>query len=496
MMPTFDLPSFESLNFITILPMMVAIAGGLLILLTDIFTKNTSRSFYTMACVMFISLDLGILLSFGGDSRGFFNLMLMDGIALMAQGIILVASILFIPLALTSRRFHEYTYPEFYALFLFMIAGFQFMTATDNLILIFVGLETASLALYTLIALHNRRNSFEAAIKYFTMGALAAAFYAFGAMLFYLLTGSVEIAKIGNALVESNFEPGILVFAAVGFFVAALGFKISIVPFHTWTPDVYEGSSAVLAGYMSIVPKIAAFVVALRLFDVFIASEIQWVQHVLYIAVVATMTIPNLMALVQDDVKRMLAFSSISHAGFVLAALLIGTTQAHSALFLYWSLFLFTKLGSFAMLWVSRHKSQRFHTRFDHPYSKFSGMVRIMPVGATLMGLFMLSLAGIPPFAVFWGKMYLMSSAVNEGHVALAITMGLNSAVAAYYYLRLIVYMFLKDPSTNDGTVYMKNASNALKTIIGLSALATMTAFLFVGQLLEIITRYVSFSGY
>lgn len=485
-----------ALNLSTLYPMMVALSGALMILVIDLVTKSYSRSFYTMLSVMFVFLDMGMVLYGQGHHRGFFDLMLVDGLAIISQMVILLASALFIPLALTSNRYHEYSYPEFYALFLFMVAGFQFMVSTDNLILIFVGLETASLALYTLIALHNRNSAFEASIKYFTMGAMAAGFYAFGSMILYYLTGSVEIYKIADVLTAKQFEPAPLVFLGVAFMMAAIGFKVSIVPFHTWTPDVYEGASAVLAGFMSVVPKIAGFIVAMRFFEFFIQSDVNWVHNILYLAVVVTMTLPNILALVQEDVKRMLAYSSISHAGFALAAILIGTTQANSALFLYWVMFLFTNLGSFTMLWVSRHKAHLWHDRFDHPYSKFSGMVYILPVGAVLMAIFMLSLAGVPPFAVFWGKMYLMSSAVNAGYVALAIIMAINSAISAYYYLKLIVYMFLKEPGTENDTLYMKNASGMLKTIIGLSAAATILSVFMVNPLLDIITRYVEYSGF
>jgi len=359
-------------------------------------------------------------------------------------------------------------------------------------------LETASLALYTLIAMHNRDRSFEAAIKYFTMGAMAAGFYTFGAMIFYALTGSVEIHKITESLVANNFQPISAVLLAVVFMLGAIGFKISLVPFQTWVPDVYEGASAALAGYMSIVPKIAGFVVAMRLFEFLVHANIPWVQDILWWVAVLTMTLTNMMALVQKGVKRMLAYSSISHAGFAMSAVLIGTTQANSALFLYWILFTFTNLGAFTMLWVSRHRvtGNTFGTRFDHPYEKFSGMIKIMPLNAVIMAIFMLSLAGVPPFSLFWGKMYLMSSAVNAGFVTLAIIMGINSAISVYYYLKLIVYMFLKEPTTNDGTIYMKNASTTLKTIIGLSAIATLFAIFLTGPLLDMITKYVVASGY
>ncbi len=488
--------SIASLNLATLAPMLILISGGLLILCIDLIVKNLSKQLYVVLSILFLLLDLGAVLGYHGAVKGFFDVMLVDGISILAQAIILFASMLFIPLALTSKRFHEYAFPEYFALFLFMISGFQFMVSSDNLILIFIGLELGSLALYTMIAMHNRDRSFEAAIKYFTMGAMAAGFFVMGALILYALTGAVEISKMIPVLEARNYEPIAGVLAAVAFLVAAIGFKLSQVPFHTWTPDVYEGSSAALAGYMSVVPKIAGFVVAMRLFEFLIHANIVWVQYILYAIAVITMTLSNIMALVQQDVKRMLAYSSISHAGFVISAIVIGTTQANSALFLYWVLFLFTNLGAFTMLWVSRHKSKIWHDRFDHPYTKFSGMISIMPFGAVVMGLFMMSLAGVPPFSLFWGKLYLMGAAINAGFVWLAIIMAINSAISVYYYLKLVVYMFLHDPIENEGTIYVKNASTALKTIIGFSTVVTIFAFLLVNPLLEIITAYVKASGF
>ncbi|MEA3372153.1 MAG: NADH-quinone oxidoreductase subunit NuoN [Campylobacterota bacterium] len=494
--------SLESLNLATLAPMMIAIAGALTILIIDLAKSGLNKSLYVMISILFLLLDLGSLIDFAGffaqngTALGFFDVMLIDGLAILGQLIIVVGSMLFIPLSLTSKRFHEYSYPEYYALFLFMIAGFQFMVATDNLILIFVGLETASLALYALIAMHNRNKSFEAAVKYFTMGALAAGFFSFGAMVFYALTGSVEIHQIAQVLAADGYSNIGFVLVAVVFMLASFGFKLSLVPFHTWAPDVYEGSSSALAGYMSIVPKIAAFIVSMRLFEFLIQSGVVWLEVVLYAFIVITMTAANIWALVQNDVKRMLAYSSVSHAGFVMAAVLIGTTQANTGLFLYWILFAFTNLGAFSMLWVNRQKTIMPGQTSDHPFEKFSGLVRTMPVAAVMMALFMLSLAGLPPFGLFWGKMYMIGAAVSGGYTVLALIMALNSAIAAFYYLKLIVFMFMKDPIDVDDKFYMSNASLPLKTMIGMAAVVTIFSVIAVNPLLEFITSFVYNSGY
>ncbi|HHD79104.1 MAG TPA: NADH-quinone oxidoreductase subunit NuoN [Epsilonproteobacteria bacterium] len=489
--------SLESLNLLTLAPMLIAIAGGLIILIIDLLNDKLDKTLYVMLTVLVLFIDFGAVLGLTVNERGFFDVMLIDGISIISQLMIIGASMIFIPLALTSKRFHEFSYPEFFALFLFMIAGFQFMVATDNLILIFVGIETASLALYTLIALHNRSNSYEAAVKYFTMGALAAGFFAMGSAVVYALTGSIELYKVAEVMATRMNETGLMIaiFGSSVLLLVAFAFKLSLFPFHTWAPDVYEGASAPLAGYMSVVPKVAAFVVSIRIFGMYIDLGVEWVRWTILILAVLTMTLANIMALVQEDVKRMLAYSSISHAGFIMAALALDTTEGNTAIFLYYALFMFTNLGAFAMLWISRHKKRRFDARYDHPYEKFAGLIQIMPMGAVVMGLFMLSLAGVPPFSVFWGKIYVMQAAVNAGYIWLAIIMGLNSAIAAYYYLKLIVYMFLKEPVKDVDTVYY-NISKPLMAIIGLATVATVAAIFYIQPLVSYLYYMISASGY
>lgn len=489
--------ALSELNLPTLAPMLIAIAGGLSILIIDLIKSNLHKSLFVMFSILILLVDLGAVAGQNVGSRGFFDLMLIDGVSIVSQLMIIVASMLFIPLALTSKRFHEFSYPEFFALFLFMIAGFQFMVSSDNLILIFIGLETSSLALYTLIAMHNRSNSFEAAIKYFTMGALAAGFYVMGSAMMYAATGSIElgsVAQVFNAQLSETPNMLLITSAAVMMLVA-FAFKLSLFPFHTWAPDVYEGASAPLAGYMSIVPKIAALVVAWRIFSMYVYLDIEIIKWMIIALGVTTMTLANIMALVQADVKRMLAYSSISHAGFVIIALALGTTKGDSAIFIYYALFMFTNLGAFAMLWISRSKKRKFNNRFDHPYEKFAGLIKIMPMGAVVMALFMLSLAGVPPFSVFWGKIYIMSATVDAGYIWLAIVMGLNSAIAAYYYLKLVVYMFLLEPVKELKVVYY-NMSKPLMVIIGIAVLATVTSILCVQPIITYITDMVSMSAY
>ncbi len=489
--------NLRELSLASVAPMLTMTAFGLFTLIAGVIKKDLSRGFYTIFCIIAILLNAGLVLDFHGLSVSFFNMLLVDGVSLLAMTIILLASALFIPLALGAKEYFEYKIHEYYALFLFMIAGFEFMVSSNNLIVIFIGLETSSLALYTLIALHNKPKSVEAALKYFTMGCVSAGFFAFGIAAFYLISGSLDIAVIGSAIKDFSLRQNLIALAGCVFIASAIGFKLSLIPFHTWVPDVYEGSNSPLAGYMSVVPKVAGFIVAMRFFEMLSNSGMNWVKDMLYVIAVATMSIANVTALVQRDVKRMLAYSSIAHAGVILCAVVAGDTNANTALFFYWIMFAFANLGAFAMLWVARCDDKVcWDRRFKHPFEKFAGIVKILPSYAVIMAIFMIALAGIPPFSVFWGKMFLLAALINSGYVILSVIIMINSAVAIYYYLKLVVFMFLKEPVVQDKSLYTANVSNALRVIVGIAVLGVSAAFLFARDILERSAYFVQAAGF
>ena len=582
------------LNLASIAPMAILGGFALLMLAVSLFARTLSYKFYAVITILALALGFGLVFGYNSGIRGLFDVMLVDGIATLSMLIMLAGSIFFIFLSLGARSAHEYHTAEFFVLFLFILVGYEFMVASENLMMILVGLETGSLALYTLIALHNRARSVEAALKYFIMGALGSGFFAFGAAMFFLSTGSMEISNIAQIAKSSNLQTSVLLFAACSFMIVSIGFKLSLIPFHTWTPDVYEGASSAMAGFLSVVPKIAGFVVAIRLFEALQSIGVQWLNIVLYAVAVLTMSLSNLMALVQRDVKRMLAFSSVSHAGFVLCAIVIGSTQANAALFTYWILYAVANLGAFAFIWCVRQRrarslnlkfktqspalnlnangedegnfisnaklsflqnheldsadelnlgangenlacgergskasgpnlkaiepgaevslfgtktcepgagicaqSSKFTARFEHPFEKFDGLIRTHPLFALCAAIFMLSLAGIPPFSVFWGKMYLLSAAVNSGYFALAVIMAVNSALALYYYLRLIVRMFLHEPREDaefDGS--LGAVSVQIKFAVVLASVACVLAPFLVKFLTGAVNNFVFLSGY
>lgn len=488
--------SLSSLNLNTIAPMSIAIIGALSIVLTDIFNKNKDKSLYVFLVVLFLVFDLFTLIAFNGEKRGVFDLMLLDGVSILAQIIIILSAIIFIFLAMSKLRFQEHRMAEYFALYLFIIASFQFMVSSDSLIIIFIALESSSLALYVLIAMHNKMASLEASIKYFTMGSIGGACFLFSCMLLYAVTGTIELDGIATTLTsegfltKENFSIYILVLSAFCFMLVSLGFKLSLFPFHVWVPDVYQGATSVMAGFLSIVPKMAIFIVALRFIEIFIQVDDKIINALLYTTVVLTMTIPNLIALHQTDVKRMLAYSSIANTGMAMATLVIATHQATITLFLYWILFAITNIGAFGMLWINRGKG---FTDYTSPYhfKHFSGFVKVSPATALILGMFLFSLAGLPPFSLFWAKMYLIGSAINANQIALAIIIVINSVIAAFYYLRPVGAMFLKDPDEHTKKDFMQNATNVTRSIIALVVILSIISILLIEPLLAIIEYYL-----
>lgn len=443
-MPQISDVYFSGLNISQGYPIFCAIMGGLVVLLASAFYKHSKMWLCGVLSVVFLALDLAFVLSNtqpitdASEQSSFFGLLSITGIAFFSQTLILLSTALFMLLSLSKQSAKEFEKGEYYAIWLFVVAGLQCMVSSNHLIVILLGLEIFSLGLYGLIALSGGKDSIEAAIKYFTMGAFATAFLVFGAAFLYLGTASLDISQM--ALKTPT------IYANIGFvlMLCGLSVKLSAVPFHTWTPDAYEGSSAIMAGFMSIAPKVAAFVLAFNLCNLAMgAYEHKLFETLLFILAVLTMSVPNLLALVQKDVKRMLGYSSIAHAGFLLCALLLGGVEGLSSLFAYWVWFMSANIGAFGVLWLMRDgKNPQ-----DYALVRFNGLVNRSLMGAISFGIFMFALAGIPPLSVFWGKMLLMKLSIDSGYTALAIIMAINSAIAAYYYVRVVVVSFLHSAS-------------------------------------------------
>jgi len=317
------------------------------------------------------------------------------------------------------------------------------MASGTDLMVIFLGLEVLSVALYILAGFNRgNRKSNEAGLKYFLLGAFSTGFLLYGMALTYGATGTTKIAKIAE-FISQNSIVTLNPILIVGMLLMAVGFsfKIAAAPFHMWTPDVYEGAPTPMTAFMSVGPKAAGFAAFLRVFIIALpAFTPQW-SSLLWILAVLTMTVGNITALYQQNIKRMLAYSSIAHAGYVLVGFVADNAVGTAGVMFYMLSYAFMNIGAFAIIILVGRKGEE-----NNNVSDYAGFGFKHPVLGLVMSIFLFSLAGIPPAAGFIGKFYLFSGAIQAGYIWLAIIGVLNSAVSVYYYLRVMVYMYMKDP--------------------------------------------------
>jgi NADH-quinone oxidoreductase subunit N len=361
---------------------------------------------------------------------------------------IVALTILFAPDYLAPRGL---PLAEFATTLVFAMCGAMVIAASADLLLLFIGLELMVLPGYLLAAYHKSDGySTEGAIKYFLLGSFSSAIFLFGLAFVWGLAGSTNIAAVASTLTQVTtgalpFSPGLAM--GLAFLTTGVAFKIAAVPFHYWTPDAYQGSPTPVTGYLSVGPKVGAFALILRLFvEALGPMKADWLPVVVVLAA-TTMTLGNLVALTQDNVKRMLAYSSIAHTGYMLvglAAFAGGQSSGISALLYYGAAYAFMNLGAFAVIAALQKRAG-----VTSQLSTFSGLIRREPILGILMTLFLLSLTGIPPTAGFFAKAVVILAAVQAGGwvAFLAVITVLNAAAAAFYYLRVVVYMFMREPA-------------------------------------------------
>lgn len=331
---------------------------------------------------------------------------------------------------------------EFYALMLLCAVGMMMMGKATDLITVFLALEIFSLALYILCGIHrdNPRSS-ESAMKYFLLGAFASAFFVYGAALVYGATGTTQYSEIANALANGGGE-SVLLMPGIALLLVGFGFKVSMVPFHMWTPDVYQGAPTPVTAFMSVGTKAAAFAAFIRIVVYAFPSQQPVLGYAIAILAVLTMTLGNLAALQQTTLKRMLAYSSIAHAGYILVGLAPGTLDGATHSLFYLFAYTFMNIGAFAVVIILEQLEEN-----DVLHDRAAGLASRWPLLAAAMAIFMFSLSGIPPLAGFVGKFLVFKAAIADGWIILSIIAMLNSAISLVYYLRVIYVMYLEEPT-------------------------------------------------
>lgn len=429
-------------SFGAIGPEITLVVTASLLLMLEVFGNKKSRDSLGYIALGGVVAAFGFAYHLTGEPwSAFSGLYAVDNFSTFFKLIFLLATGLTILISKKSSDADKIDNGEYYALLLFATCGMLIMASATDLITIFMGLELLSISLYVLAGFtRDRLLSNEASMKYFILGSLSTGIMLYGMALVYGVTGSTNLLDIGVAVSAGGPNSSIL---AVGMVLMLVGFafKIAAVPFHMWAPDVYQGAPAPVTAFMSVGPKAAGFAALLRVMaEAFPAMKDDW-WALIWILAVATMTLGNVMALVQDNVKRMLAYSSIAHAGYLLVGLVAASEIGVSGILFYMLAYTFMNIGAFAIVAIVASKDER---RLS--FSDYAGMGYTHPLLAVSLAILLFSLAGLPPTAGFVGKFYIFMAAIDEGYVALAVIGVLNSVVSVFYYLRLTVVMYMKEP--------------------------------------------------
>ena len=408
--------------------------AGIVLIVWDIFQNNDRRLPWvaTVALVAAIGWECAKVTT--APAMAFYNLIHVGGLASFVNIVILLSGVATILLSIPYLRGIKHGYGEAYALLLFATVGMIALATANSMVMIFVGLETMSIALYVLTGLvRENEGAIESALKYFLLGAFATGFLLYGIALLYGATGTMYLPEMYVVLQEEGVS--LLASAGVGMLLIGFFFKVSVIPFHMWAPDVYQGAPTPLAGYMSTASKAAAFAALILVLYHGLGLQTTW-QQVIALAALVTMVGGNFVALTQSNVKRMLAYSSIAHAGYILVALAAGTSEGYAGAVYYLLIYALMNIGAFGVIsfmeWDGKEGSVQTLTHWPGSESK-------MPVLSIVMAVFMFSLTGFPPFGGFWGKVAVFGPAVDAGLTWLVVVGVLSSVLSGYYYLRVFV---------------------------------------------------------
>jgi NADH-quinone oxidoreductase subunit N len=472
------------LDLIRFLPEILLTAMGTLMMVLDpLLNKRSSRLFGDLSILTLVAGIAAAIFAYGHAGPAFGGMLWVDGFATFFTVLVLVVGILVV---LPSYRFlarQDAETSEFHALLLFSIAGQCIMVSANDLIIIFIGLEISSIASYILAGyLREDKRANEASLKYFLLGSFATAFFLYGVALIYGATGTINLGLVRLAQTGPDAPSPIFVGVAAALMFVGLAFKVSAAPFQIWAPDVYQGAPTPVSAFLSAGPKAAAFALFLRIFmTAFEPIGGGW-EPLVWGAALLSMTIGNFAALLQQNIKRMLAYSSIAHAGYVLVALTARSELGTAAAMFYLAAYAFMNVGAFAVVSHLSGRGERYQSIED-----FSGLAQKQPLTAAMLTIFLLSLIGVPLTGGFFGKFYIFRAALESHLVWLTVLGLLNSAVAAYYYLRILVMMYMREPS--EAASRAEPLTPGLRAALILPALGTLVLGIFPNWVLDFAGR-------
>lgn len=474
--------SIMTFNILSVLPILTLAGFGMIVLLVDVLSSRKLGEKNLLAYLSLMGIIIAAILarnSTGTTLFSFHESFTIDNYSLFFNFIFLLSTGLVILISHSYIKREEINHGEYYALILFSTIGMMLMASGADLLNIYIGLEVMSISIYILTGFkRSKLISNEASLKYFLLGAFATGFLLYGISLVYGSTGAINLKQIASFIADKGGISNPLLLMGMALIIIGLGFKVASVPFHAWVPDVYEGAPTTITAFMSVGPKAAAFAAFLRiLMTAFGSTHYEW-QKIIYILALLTMTVGNVVAVAQTNIKRMLAYSSIAHAGYLLVALVAANNMGMSSILFYILAYTFMNIGAFAIVIIVSQKGDEFIQIND-----FSGLGFKHPGLAVAMSLFMLSMAGIPPTAGFVGKFYIFSAAIKSGYIGLAVIGMINSVISVYYYLRIIAVMYMKEPTRDFNPLTL---SPLIVAAIVISVVGTLHLGIFPSKIMEI----------
>ena len=471
--------AFNMADLSTALPEVVLSLVAMVILMLDFIVPKGRRDWLGYLSVLGVLLTLMVLFpQWGATQSAFSGQYLIDPFALFFKIVFLASAGLIILMSIGYLRGEGADRGEFYALILFATLGMMLMASAVDLLILYIGMETMSICIYILAGfLKRERRSNEAALKYLLMGGFSSAIILYGMVMLYGLTGATGLKEIASALTADTLSNPALILAMV-MLAAGFGFKIAAVPFHMWIPDVYEGAPTPITALLAAASEIAGLAILLRVFLVAIPGlQDRWAL-LFYVLSLLTMTVGNVVAIAQSNIKRMLAYSSIAHIGYLLIGVVAGRELGISAALLYTVVYALMTLGAFAMvilLCVGGVKGERI--------DDFTGLAQRSPMAAAAMLILLLSLAGVPPTAGFVGKLYLFGAAIERGYVLLALIAVVNSTISLFYYMKVAVAMYMRDlPPTG----LALSPSRPLRVVLFVTVVGTLAIGIYPGPFLDL----------
>ena len=461
-----------------VMPELIMGIGAMLLLMLGVFQGDKSYGqMANLSILLMIVAAFVMITQVGGDRQlTFGGMFVTDAFAVFTKTLVFIGSGIAILMSASYMRQMGIAKFEYPILILLATLGMMVMISANNLMSLYVGLELQSLSLYVLAALNrDRSRSTEAGLKYFVLGALSSGMLLYGVSLIYGFAGTTDFDTLATTL-KAMHEPQIGIIVGMVFLMAGLAFKVSAVPFHMWTPDVYEGSPTPVTAFFAAAPKVAALALFVRVMTTaFPSMSGEWQQVVVFISI-ASMLVGSFVALVQTNIKRLMAYSSIGHIGYALVGLAAATPAGVEALLIYIAIYLTMTLGSFGAILTLRRSEG-----MVEEISDLSGLSQTNLPLAIAMAIFMFSLAGIPLLAGFWGKWYVFLAAVEAGLIPLAVIGVLTSVVGAFYYLRIIKVMFFDEPAP----AFESGHGRAVSSVIAVAAIVNspVSYFLLIGPL-------------